>query len=71
MPDLGVFYNQRSEEIGNTFYFDPFVNMQWQRVCVFIKYTNAFLGKPSKDHFSCYGHIRPEKFLKFGVFWPF
>jgi len=71
MPDLGVFYNQRNEELGNTFYFDPFVNMQWQRVCVFIKYTNAFLGKPSKDRFSCYGHIRPEKFLKFGVLWPF
>jgi len=71
MPDLGVFYNQRAETLGNTFYFDPFVNMQWKRVCFWIKYTNAFMGKPSKDHFSCYGHIRPEKFLKFGVFWPF
>lgn len=71
MPDLGVFYNQRAEMLGNTIYVDPFVNMQWKRVSVFIKYTNAFMGKPSKDHFSCYGHIRPEKFLKFGVFWPF
>jgi len=71
MPDLGVFYNQRNETLGNTIYLDPFVNMQWKRVSVFIKYTNAMMGKPSKDHFSCYGHIRPQKFLKFGVFWPF
>lgn len=71
MPDLGVFYNQRQEQFGDALYVDPFVNVQWKEVSFFIKYTNVLMGTPNNDRFSCYGHIRPEKFLKFGVFWPF
>lgn len=71
MPDLGVFYNQNKELIGNTPYFDAFVNMQWQCVCVYVKYTNCFLGWPQSDYFSAYHYIKPARAFKFGVFWPF
>ncbi len=71
MPDLGVFYNQREEELGGNPYIDIFVNCQWKRVCVFLKYTNLFMGWPGKDHFSAYRYIRPEGTIKLGIFWPF
>ena len=71
MPDLGVFYNQNKELIGSTPYFDAFVNMQWQCVCVYVKYTNCFLGWPQSDYFSAYHYIKPVRAFKFGVFWPF
>lgn len=71
MPDLGVFYNQNKELMGGTPYFDAFVNVQWQKVCVYVKYTNALLGWPENNYFSTYRYIRPGKGFKFGVFWPF
>ena len=71
MPDLGVFYNQNEEQLGGTPYFDAFVNAQWQKVCVYVKYTNALLGWPEKNYFSAYQYIRPGRGFKFGVFWPF
>ncbi len=70
-PDLGMFYNQTEEEIGNTPYFDAFVNAQWQIVSVFVKYTNALIGWPQADYFSAYHYIRPARGFKFGVYWPF
>ncbi len=70
-PDLGVFYNQTEELIGNTPYFDAFVNAQWQIVSVFVKYTNAFLGWPQSDYFSAYHYIKPARGFRFGVYWPF
>ena len=69
--DLGMFYNQTEEEIGNTPYFDAFVNAQWQIVSVFVKYTNALIGWPQADYFSAYHYIRPARGFKFGVYWPF
>ncbi|MBQ4285349.1 MAG: hypothetical protein II720_02710, partial [Bacteroidales bacterium] len=71
MPDLGVFYNQNVEQLGGTPYFDAFVNAQWQKVCVYVKYTNALLGWPENNYFSAYQYIRPGRGFKFGVFWPF
>lgn len=71
MPDLGVFYNQRAEELGGNPSYDIFVNCQWKRVCLFVKYTNFLNGWPHKDHFSAYRYIRPEGTIKIGIFWPF
>lgn len=70
-PDLGQFHTQTKEKIGGVPYFDAFVNMQWKRACVFVKYTNCFMGWPSSDYFSAYQYIRPGHGLKFGIFWPF
>lgn len=71
MPDLGVFYNQREAEVGGTPLFDAFVNCQWKKVCIFLKYTNMFRNWPGKDHFAAYRYIRPEGTIKLGIFWPF
>jgi len=70
-PDLGVFYNQTQELIGNVPYCDIFVNMQWKRACIFVKYTNAFKDWPSSDYFSAYHYIKPARGFKLGIFWPF
>ena len=70
-PDLGQFYSQTDEKIGGVPYFDAFVNVQWKRACIFVKYTNCFKGWPSSDYFSAYHYIRPDKGFKFGIFWPF
>lgn len=70
-PDLGVFYNQNNELIGNTPYFDAFVNVQWKRACIFVKYTNTFINWPTSDYFSAYHYIKPQQGFKFGIFWPF
>ena len=70
-PALGVFYNQRREKIGNTPYIDAFVNMQWKRASIFVKYINAAQGWPDSDYFSSYRYIRSQKALKLGIHWPF
>ena len=70
-PDLGVFYNQRAEQFGNNPYLDAFINLQWKRACIFVKYTNVAKGWPASDYFSAYDYIRPERTLKLGMFWPF
>ena len=70
-PALGVFYNQKVEKIGETPYVDLFVNLQWKRASIFVKYVNAALGWPDNDYFSTFRYIRYQKALKFGIHWPF
>lgn len=70
-PALGLFYNQRREEIGNNPYIDVFVNMQWKRASIFVKYVNAAQNWPTGDYFSAYHYIKPQTALKFGIHWPF
>ncbi len=71
-PALGVFYNQNSEMVGGTApYVDWFVNVQWKRACVFVKYLNGLKGWPTSDYFSAYHYIKSQPAFKFGVFWPF
>lgn len=75
-PNLGVFYNQNELTYRNGPFFDIFVNVQWKRACVFIKYQNAGGGWPMRklDYFSADRYIVTSNGmdgLKFGVFWPF
>ena len=75
-PNLGVFYNQTSREYTNGPYFDVFINMQWKRACIFVKYQNAGMGWPlnKPDYFSADRYIITESGLpglKLGIFWPF
>jgi hypothetical protein len=75
-PNLGVFHNQTEREYTNGPYFDVFVNVQWKRACVFVKYQNAGGGWPlrKRDYFSADRYIITKsgmEGLKFGVFWPF
>lgn len=70
-PALGVFYNQKNEQIGNNPYIDLFVNLQWKRAAIFVKYINMAQGWPTSDYFSAYRYIKPQKTVKFGIYWPF
>lgn len=72
-PALGVFYNQKQQEYGNAPVFDAFVNMQWKRASIFVKWENVGMGWPldHADYFTAHHFIRPQRSLKFGIFWPF
>ncbi|MFA7116695.1 MAG: putative porin [Bacteroidales bacterium] len=70
-PESAAFTLQNKLEIGNTPYIDAFINVQWKRACIFIKYTNVALGWPTSDYFSAYNYIKPKNGLKVGIYWPF
>ena len=70
-PDLNVFYNQKSKELGSVPYIDIFVNVQWKQACIYVKLTNIAKGWPSNDYFSALHYVRPSRTLKIGIYWPF
>lgn len=70
-PALGVFYNQKTEKIGDNPYIDLFINLQWKRASIFVKYVNAGMGWPTNDYFSAFRYIRSQKAFKLGIHWPF
>ena len=72
-PVAGVFVNQQQELYGNCPVFDVFVNMQWKKVCLFLKYENAGKGWPldKHDYFTAHHYIQAPAILKFGISWPF
>lgn len=75
-PNLGVFHNQNERLYNNGPYFDIFINMQWKRACIFVKYQNAGMGWPMSrsDYFSADRYIVTQsgmEGLKIGIWWPF
>ena len=71
-PALGVFHNQTEREYGHYPVVDLFVNMQWKRACIFVKYENAGMELfDHNDYFSADRYIRTTRGVKFGIYWPF
>jgi hypothetical protein len=72
-PALGVFHNQVERVYNNGPVVDAFVNMQWKRATIFVKYQNANQGWPMKknDYFSADRYIVTQRVLKLGIYWPF
>jgi hypothetical protein len=72
-PVAGVFHQQNEEQYGNTPIFDVFVNMQWKKCCIFIKWENAGKGWPMQthDYFTAHHYIQAPAMIKVGVSWPF
>lgn len=75
-PALGVFHNQNVNLYENGPYFDIFMNIQWKRCCIFLKYQNFGRGWPMrrKDYFTADHYINTTdgmEGLKLGIFWPF
>jgi len=70
-PALGQFYMQNNRKIGNYPYIDAFINIQWKRASIFVKYLNASQGWPDGDYFSANHYIRPQTAIKVGIHWPF
>jgi len=75
-PALGVFHNQTDHLYENGPHIDIFVNVQWKRLCMFIKYQNIGRGWPMerKDYFTADRYIYTidgMEGLKLGMYWPF
>ena len=75
-PALGVFHNQNQNLYENGPFFDLFVNIQWKRLCLYVKYQNFGRGWPMehKDYFTADRYIYTVdgmEGLKLGMFWPF
>ncbi len=70
-PALGQFHMQNDRKTGGYPYLDAFLNIQWKRASIFVKYLNASHGWPDEDYFSASHYIRPQTALKFGLHWPF
>ena len=75
-PNLGVFHNQNERLYTNGPWFDVFINVQWKRACIFLKYQNAGVGWPllHPDYFSADRQIITQNGMdgfKIGIFWPF
>lgn len=72
-PVLGVFHNQNENKYTNGPIFDLFLNIQWKRACIFVKWENFTRGWPlrQKDYFTADHYIGTQQSIKFGVFWPF
>jgi len=72
-PNLGVFHNQNQRLYNNGPLFDVFLNIQWKRACIFVKWENAGKGWPmeSRDYFTADGYIGTQQSVKLGLFWPF
>ena len=72
-PNLGVFHNQTDVKYTNGPLVDLFVNAQWKRACIFIKWENANMGWPldNADYFTAHHYINTQREFKLGIFWPF
>lgn len=72
-PNIGVFHNQNTQKFGNCPYLDVFVNMQWKRVCLFLRVENVTMGKPDNkaDYFAAQNYIAHPLTFKVGISWPF
>lgn len=71
-PDMGQFYNQVDEQYGMIPYCDVFINVQWKRASIYVKYLNAFYKVwDHPEYFSAYHYIKPTPGFKFGIHWPF
>lgn len=72
-PNLGVFHNQNSALYNGGPVVDAFINMQWKRACIFLKFENANMGWPfdRADYLSAHNFINTQRVFKVGIFWPF
>ena len=72
-PVSGTFTLQNETQYGETPVTDLFVNMQWKKCCIFLKFENIGRGWPSRSHdfFTAHHYIQTAPALKFGISWPF
>jgi len=72
-PNIGVFHNQVKEKYTNGPIIDLFVNAQWKRACIFVKWENFNMGWPMDraDYFTAHSYINTTSMIKLGMFWPF
>ena len=52
---------------------DLFLNVQWKRACLFVKWENTGRGWPmaKRDYFTADRYINTDRQIKLGIYWPF
>lgn len=72
-PVTGTFMAQNAYAYGNCPVFDLFMNIQWKKACLFVKWENAGRGWPmsKRDYFSAHRYISTDREIKVGIWWPF
>ena len=71
----GTFASQNEWQYNNGPYFDVFMNIQWKKCCIFVKFQNLGKGWPMDhaDYFSAHRHIITQNGstgIKLGIWWP-
>ena len=74
-PVTGTFMNQQTHKYTNGPALDLFINVQWKRACIFVKWENTGRGWPmpmgQRDCFSAQNYITTDREIKLGIYWPF
>lgn len=73
-PATNVFQTQSTYKYYNGPILDAFINMQWKRATIFIKYEDFGQGWPKKkdkDYFAADRYIVTQRTFKIGIYWPF
>ncbi len=70
-PNLFDFYLNKTERIGNFFYFDVFISFKVKRFNLMVKMINAPQGLLSYDYFSTPNYPLPDRQFRLGVSWRF
>jgi hypothetical protein len=72
-PVTGTFMAQDKTRYSNGPVFDLFMNVQWKRACIFVKWQNTGRGWPmtKRDYFTADRFIGTDREIKLGIYWPF
>ncbi len=70
-PALMAFYVQHEREVGNYFYWDPFVNIHIKRVRFYFKYDHVNCKWGSRDYFSTIHYPSNPGMIRWGFSWNF
>ncbi len=70
-PAIAQFYLQKNRKIGEYPNVSAFVNLQWKRAQIFLKYDHLSQNWFERDYFSAYSYPIGERSFKFGVYWNF
>ncbi len=71
MPDLGVFYNQRSKKIGNYPFVDAFLNVKLKRMRFYLKFEHVNYDLLSRNFYTVLHYPANSRMLMYGLSWNF
>ena len=70
-PSIAQFYLQKNRKLGEYPNISAFINFQWKRAQIFVKYDHLSQNWFGRDYFSAYSYPIGERSFKFGVYWNF
>lgn len=70
-PATAQFYHQRIRKLGAYPNVSGFINFQWKRAQIFLKYDHLSQNWFGRDYFSAYSYPIGDLSFKFGVYWNF